>query len=106
MITVKYETDGREHSLTMEGHANYADHGDDIVCAGASSIVFALLGWLENNGQDQEFNSCEVESGNVRIYCEGGARTAAAFEMTVIGLAQLADSYPDHVAIETTGLAG
>lgn len=106
MIRVRYETDGREHRLTMEGHANYADRGDDIVCAGASSIVYALLGWLENNGQDQEFNCCEVESGNVRIYCEGGDRTAAAFEMTAIGLMQLADSYPDYVAIETAGIAG
>lgn len=106
MIRVRYETDGREHQLTMEGHANYADHGDDIVCAGASSIVFALLGWLENNGQDLEFNSCEVESGNVRVYCEGGDRTAAAFELTAIGLMQLSDSYPDYVAIETAGMAG
>ena len=105
MIKVNYETDGREHRLTMEGHANYADHGDDIVCAGASSIVFALLGWLENNGQYQEFTHCEVESGNVRIFCEGGDRTAATFEMAAIGLMQLADSYPDYVAIETVGLA-
>lgn len=105
MIRVQYGTDGREHRLTMEGHANYADHGDDIVCAGASSIVFALLGWLENNGQDLEFYNSEVESGNVRIYCEGNDRTAATFEMATIGLMQLADSYPDYVAIDIVGLA-
>lgn len=105
MIRVQYTTDGTMNSLVMEGHADYADHGNDIVCAGASSIVYALLGWLENNGQDQEFSNCEVASGNVRIYCEGGDRTAAAFEMTAIGLMQLADSYPDHVAIDIVGLA-
>lgn len=105
MIRAKYRTDGEGHSLVMNGHAGYAQSGDDIVCAGASSIVFALLGWLENHPEEYDFLNTDVHSGDVLVACEGGERTAVAFEMAAIGLLQLADKYPDHVAIDIVGLA-
>ena len=105
MIRVKYRTDGESHGLTMVGHADYAACGEDIVCAGASSIVYALLGWLENNSEDLTLCNADIHSGDVQILCEGGERTAAAFEMMAIGLMQIADAYPSHVEIEIVGLA-
>lgn len=39
MITVKHHNDG----MTIEGHAGYADAGQDIVCAGVSAIVQTLI---------------------------------------------------------------
>ena len=105
MIRVKYQREGRIHSLTMDGHAGYAEHGADIVCSGASAIVCALLGWLENNSEDLSYCDCDAHSGSLRIECEGGERTATAFEFTMIGLLQIEDSYKDHMKIETVGLA-
>ncbi len=105
MIRAKYVREGNNHSLVMGGHAEYAGHGEDIVCAGASAIILSLLGWLENNSEDLTYCDYEAESGNVRIDCEGGERTAAVFEMTAIGLLQIEDSYKDHLEIETIGLA-
>lgn len=105
MIRALYRREDNAHLLMMEGHANYADHGEDIVCAGASSLVYALLGWLENHSEDLEYIDTDVHAGDVKIACEGGEKTAIAFEMTAIGLMQLADSYSDHVEIETVGLA-
>ena len=105
MIRVRYRRDGDSHSLVMDGHAGYGRHGEDIVCAAASAIVCSLLGWLENNSDDLEYCDSEVESGRLRIDCEGGERTAAAFEMTAIGLLQIEDSYSNHLDIETIGLA-
>ena len=105
MISIKYRREGNSHSLVMDGHAEYAGHGEDIVCAGASAIVCSLLGWLENNSEDLSYCDYVAESGKVRIDCEGGERTAAVFEMTAIGLLQIEDSYKDHLEIETIGLA-
>lgn len=105
MIAVRYARDGQRHSLTMTGHAEYAKSGDDIVCAGASAIVYALLGWLQNNSEDLEYVESDVHSGDVRLSCEGGERAATAFEVTTIGLLQLADAYGDHVEINIVGLA-
>lgn len=105
MIRAVYHKEDNAHLLMLNGHADYAMHGEDIVCAGASSIVYALLGWLENHSDDLEYIDSDVHEGDVRIACEGGEQTAAVFAMTAIGLLQLADSYPDHVTINTVGLA-
>ena len=105
MIRVRYAREGNLHSLTMDGHADYAGHGEDIVCSGASAIVCALLGWLENNSEDLSYCDYEAGSGSLRISCEGGERTEAVFDMTIIGLLQIEDSYKDHMEIKTVGLA-
>lgn len=105
MIRVQYRREGGIHSLSMDGHADYAEHGADIVCAGASAIVCSLLGWLENNSEDLSYCDCDAHSGNLRIECEGGERTEAVFDMTIIGLLQLEGGYRDHVQIHTVGLA-
>lgn len=33
-----------ENRMTLRGHADYAPRGEDIVCAAASALVFALIG--------------------------------------------------------------
>ena len=33
--------------LTVTGHADYAPHGQDIVCAAVSALVYALMAALE-----------------------------------------------------------
>jgi uncharacterized protein YsxB (DUF464 family) len=106
MIRAKYSTDGESHSLVMAGHAGYADKGDDIVCSAVSSLIYALLGWLENNPEDLEWSNASVDSGDVHIVCFGGERTSAVFDMTAIGLEQIAMKYPDCLEIEIAGIAG
>lgn len=106
MIRAKYRTDGKAHSLLILGHAGYASKGNDIVCAGVSAVVYSLLGYLENHGEDLEYINTSIESGETQISCEGGEKTAAVFELTAIGLAQISQKYPDHVAIDITGFAG
>lgn len=44
MIVVKVERNRRGISgITIEGHANAAEHGKDIVCSAVSAISFGLL---------------------------------------------------------------
>lgn len=105
MIRAKYHVAGDEHRLTLKGHAGYSTNGNDIVCSAVSSLVYALLGWLENNSEDVEWSNTFVESGDVSITCYGGARTTVAFDMAAIGLEQIAMTYPDCMEIETVGLA-
>lgn len=45
MIRVHIErtAKGKVSSFTMEGHAGFAEHGHDIVCAGASAVAFGSV---------------------------------------------------------------
>lgn len=105
MINAKYTVEDNTHTLVVLGHANYAEYGKDIVCAGVSSIVQALIGWIEENDYKAECIGVDDKDGEVIISCEGGNEIAAVFNMASIGLGQIAYSYPDHMQIDIIGLA-
>ena len=51
-----------ENRVTLRGHAGYAPPGEDIVCAAASALVFALIGALEEKGLLRELvDQCQQE---------------------------------------------
>lgn len=105
MVRAKYTVVENTHTLSVLGHANYGEYGKDIVCAGVSALVQALIGWIEENSWKAECISVEPREGEVRISCDGGEDIAAVFYMASIGLRQIADSYPDHVQIDIIGLS-
>lgn len=97
MIRVRYLREGDHHTLSIQGHAGYAEHGNDIVCAGVSAISYALLGWLNHAGCD--ISAARVDSGDLEVSCKGIKQAATAFDMAVIGLGQIAKKYPRHVEV-------
>jgi uncharacterized protein len=42
-VTISRSSEGLIESFTMNGHANFAKHGQDIVCAGASAVSFGTV---------------------------------------------------------------
>ncbi|MCZ2258405.1 ribosomal-processing cysteine protease Prp [Sporosarcina sp. G11-34] len=42
-IIVNKDQSGRIHSFEMTGHADFAEHGKDLVCAGASAVSFGAV---------------------------------------------------------------
>lgn len=99
MITVRAERRPDGVALSMDGHADYSP-GNDIVCAGASAIVYTFLGWLANHPGDAVCEEQLVESGRVRLAAQGGELLDIVFEATVIGLLQLEKQYPAHVKVD------
>lgn len=98
MIRVRY-TEG--HELNIEGHAGYAICGQDIVCAGVSAIVYALLGWLvDNQDEVEDLVGPLVEDGRLYVSCSGSDKVSTAFEVAMSGIEQIAGQYPNHVVIE------
>lgn len=104
MIIAKYDRDRETHTLSVNGHAGYADKGSDIVCAGVSAIVYALIGWLENNSEDTTFVSVDDSNGEAVIACEGDDKVSVAFYMAAIGIENIANTYPAHVSIDIVGI--
>ncbi len=42
-VTVTRDQLGLIHSFEMKGHADFAEHGKDLVCAGASAVSFGAV---------------------------------------------------------------
>ncbi|WP_018132405.1 ribosomal-processing cysteine protease Prp [Effusibacillus pohliae] len=104
MIRVKVERDrqGRIEAFRVDGHAGFADVGEDIVCAAVSVLVQngvnsieALLGVKMPAVSRDGLVECHVPvlsepvSGQVQLLLES----------MVYGLRALADEYPQHVSV-------
>lgn len=105
MVRARYTVEDNKHTLCVIGHANYDEYGKDIVCAGVSALVQALISCIEERYYMGECISIDSTAGEVIVSCEGGDDVAAVFYMTACGLRQIADSYPDHVQIDIIGIA-
>lgn len=80
------------YTLRLDGHAGY-NPGNDVVCAGISAIVFALMGYVENFGKKK---SIEYSSGRAEIRAKGCKK---AFDMAYIGLRQIEMQYPENLQV-------
>lgn len=83
--------------LTMDGHAT----GSETVCAACSAVVYALAGYLANAGAHiEDVQESTLESGMARLVCRGDACVETAYRMAGIGLAQIAQQYPELVRVD------
>lgn len=105
MVKVKYTVVDKTHTLEVSGHANYDEYGKDIVCAGISALVQALMGWIEENAWKADCINVDVSGTGVNISCDGGEDVSAVFNMTALGIEQIAYCYPDNVQIDIIGIA-
>jgi len=107
MVTVTFHEDsrGRLSSVVAEGHAGWADAGDDIVCAAASAILQAA--WLGLSEHAHVAVAGERTSGRLVMRWPADLRdrddVAAIVATAALSIEQIARQYPEHVrAIRST----
>ena len=61
MITITH----RNNKITVRGHAGYAKHGKDIVCASISTLTQVFVASVEEMTDDTL--KCEIRAGNAVI---------------------------------------
>ena len=90
--------------FSVQGHSNYANYGEDIVCAGISALTQAtLLGLLEHL---KMVVAHEVKPGFLKVTLTESLldeRSDAILETMVLGLKQIAQTYKKHVRIKESG---
>ena len=94
MIEVKLHSGG----ITLNGHANYAPIGQDIICAGVSTLVQTLIQSIEELTTDKiEYvmspGTVDIKFGNL------SEQAQLLVNSFFIGLRLIADEYPKNVAI-------
>ena len=102
MINVTFTTEGNKLSLRLKGHAGYAEHGKDIVCASASILAYTLASIVESFGEVK--SNIDLTGGDTTIECECKddetyRKAADAYHYTERGYALLAHNYPQYVRL-------
>lgn len=95
MITITH----RNNTITVKGHAGYAPHGQDIVCASISALVQVFVASVEELSSDKL--KCEIRAGNAVIsYKNLSEKSRTLLDSFFIGCRMIADSYPQYVRID------
>ena len=102
VVSISTNSDKRECSLRLKGHAGYAEQGKDIVCASAS-ILACTLASIVDSFDDVE-SVIDLVEGDTTIECQCkdeqtfiGVKNA--YYYTVIGYALLQHHYPQYVRL-------
>lgn len=101
-VTININDDGLVTSFTMSGHADFDEYGKDIVCAGASAVVFGAVNAVMNmTDSDPKLNMnedaglfhFEVEDPNVD-------KLQIILESMIISLKTIEDEYGEYINIK------
>lgn len=102
-VQVRRAPDGSIVEVRTEGHAEFADPGEDIVCAAVSALVeTARIGLKRVAGHPHEGKTsmgkayCKVLIGGTP---ESAMKAQAILETTVLGLKDIEKDYNDFIRV-------
>jgi uncharacterized protein YsxB (DUF464 family) len=105
-IRIKPHPSGGYKSMEISGHAEYAEYGKDIVCAGVSALVETAVLGLENVvgikplvNKKQGFFILKLPDSMTE---EESKNAAIILETIFLGLEDIAKSYPLNIRTEIT----
>lgn len=85
--------------LEVSGHADSGEHGQDLVCAGVSSIVFGTLNALTTF--DLPKNNIQIKENEIIIDNDGVSKDCnIILETTLIQLKTIEQSEYNYIVIE------
>lgn len=114
MIKVTFEMDEERRmvKMTMKGHAQYSDVGNDIICASASMLAYTLaqnVSDMQKCGNLQYEPTIKLNKGNAIVSCRccDGFYDMLVHTFMVIqrGFELLENNYPKNVALTKFGKA-
>lgn len=97
MIKVSIISSGEiVNGLEVKGHANFAEHGKDLVCAGVSCIITGGFNAL-NKEDVEEF---VLEEGYAKVIVKPGTKSIDVINVILIQLQTIQESYPKFIKIK------
>ncbi|WP_340085020.1 ribosomal-processing cysteine protease Prp [Siminovitchia sp. FSL H7-0308] len=104
LVEIYKDSKGKIESFTMTGHAEFAEKGADIVCAGASAVAFgslnavmALTGVTLNIEQSESgYLSCKLPAD---LPLETSKQVQLLLEGMVISLETIERDYKDYLKV-------
>lgn len=104
---IRRAPDGSVIEIRVKGHAGYAEHGEDIVCAAVSALAQTALIGLEKVAR-HPFESKIADGYLVCRLMPGGSPESAAMaqailQTTVLGLQDIAKDYHQFVRVTEGG---
>ena len=91
---------GHYKSFHIQGHAGYADAGEDIVCAAVSALVINTINSIEEFTEDDASLISEDETGMISYHLNHPSKDARLLlNAMILGLEQMVDddNYAEYI---------
>lgn len=100
-VTLLENSKGIYKGFICEGHAGYADHGSDIVCAAVSVLIMNTINAIEAYTEDVIEVESDEKEGLIVMHFSSDISSDAnlLMEAMVLGLSGVKDQYKDYVRI-------
>lgn len=101
-VRVDRDRDGDILGTTVHGHAEYAEHGSDIVCAAVSVLAQATLnGLIEVVRADVDYRIDDAGALSFRVNNEEHKKETvkALLETFALGVRATAEAYTEYVEL-------
>ena len=112
MIQVRFEKDGKNIILTVQGHSEQAQMGQDIVCSAASILAYTVAQMVTEMGEDGKLKKkphIRMESGDSAVTCKPTKQyfgeALHTYTVAQKGYELLAHTYPEYVRLTKFGEA-
>ena len=114
MIRVRFEKseDGKTIILTLQGHSEQAEMGQDIVCSAASILAYTVAKMVTEMGESGKLKKkphIRMESGDATITCKPTKQyineAMHTYRVAQAGYELLAHNYPNNVRVTKFGEA-
>ncbi|TFD92407.1 MULTISPECIES: ribosomal-processing cysteine protease Prp [Jeotgalibacillus] len=104
-VIVERNSDGMISAFQMDGHADFAEHGKDLVCAGASAVsfgavnaVFSLTSVEPAIEQGEDGGYLRVEFPQHMDQAEAG-KVQLIMESMIVSLETIQQEYGQYIKI-------
>lgn len=105
---ITHNVNHRHYSLDITGHADYAERGKDIVCAGVSALAMAAYytAYSFAEAGHCEISRCTVgDDAEFHLTINAAVGIGETLVMTIVstimhGIESIAKQYPEHVSLK------
>ena len=84
--------------ITLKGHADYAEHGRDIVCSAVSVLVQTLIQSVETLTTDRIEYKMQPGTVDIKFWCLS-EQSKVLIDAFFIGIKGVAEAHPDNVRL-------
>ena len=104
MITIKYEHKDNRFNLCVDGHATSAPKGEDVICAGVSTLTITLAQALTEHSPEW-LDKCVIRTMEGHSTFEIVAKKDKHYKVSIIfdtilaGYQLMWNTFPDYIQL-------
>ncbi|WP_301109591.1 ribosomal-processing cysteine protease Prp [Sporosarcina sp.] len=101
-IRIEKEPSGRISSFEMDGHADFAEHGKDLVCAGASAVSFGAVNAIAKLTENAPEVEQSADGGYLRVafpVTDRDAEVQLIVQAMIVSLQTIELDYAEYIQL-------